>query len=29
MAVLAGKRAARRQNCAPAAGKSTLNQLEC
>jgi hypothetical protein len=28
MAVLAGKLAARRQNCAPVAGKSTLNRLE-
>ena len=28
MAVLAGKLTARRQNCAPAAGKSTLNRLE-
>jgi len=28
MAVLAGKLTARRQNCAPVAGKSTLNRLE-
>jgi len=28
MAVLAGKLEARRENCAPAAGKSTLNRLE-
>src|SRR6188768_1971356 len=28
MAVLAGKLAARRKNCAPVAGKSTLNRLE-
>ncbi len=28
MAVLAGKLAARRRNCAPVAGKSTLNRLE-
>ena len=28
MAVLAGKLAARRENCAPVAGKSTLNRLE-
>src|SRR5689334_24505279 len=28
MAVLAGKLAARRQDCAPVAGKSTLNRLE-
>jgi hypothetical protein len=28
MAVLAGKLSARRQDCAPAAGKSTLNRLE-
>ena len=28
MAVLAGKLAARRQNCAPVAGKSTVNRLE-
>jgi hypothetical protein len=28
MAVLAGKLAARRKDCAPAAGKSTLNRLE-
>jgi hypothetical protein len=28
MAVLAGKLAARRKNCAPLAGKSTLNRLE-
>jgi len=28
MAVLAGKLAARREDCAPAAGKSTLNRLE-
>jgi Transposase DDE domain group 1 len=28
MAILAGKLAARRQGCAPAAGKSTLNRLE-
>ena len=28
MAVLSGKLAARRQDCAPVAGKSTLNRLE-
>ena len=28
MAVLAGKRSARRKDCAPLAGKSTLNRLE-
>jgi len=28
LAVLAGKRRARRENCAPLAGKSTLNRLE-
>jgi len=28
MAVLAGKLAARRQDCAPVAGKSTLNRVE-
>src|SRR5881275_525273 len=28
MAILAGKLAARRENCAPVAGKSTLNRLE-
>ena len=28
MAVLAGKLTARRKNCAPVAGKSTLNRLE-
>jgi hypothetical protein len=28
MAVLAGKLAARRKDCAPAAGKSTLNRLK-
>ena len=28
MAILAGKLAARRQDCAPVAGKSTLNRLE-
>src|SRR5215216_1714919 len=28
LAVLAGKLAARRENCAPLAGKSTLNRLE-
>ena len=28
MAVLAGKLAARREDCAPVAGKSTLNRLE-
>jgi hypothetical protein len=28
MAVLAGKMAARRSDCAPLAGKSTLNRLE-
>ena len=28
LAVLAGKLAARRKNCAPVAGKSTLNRLE-
>jgi hypothetical protein len=28
MAMLAGKLAARRQNCAPVAGKSRLNRLE-
>src|SRR3954447_13871495 len=28
MAILAGKLAARRSNCAPLAGKSTLNRLE-
>jgi hypothetical protein len=28
MAVLAGKLIARRKNCAPVAGKSTLNRLE-
>jgi len=28
MAVLVGKLAARRRDCAPAAGKSTLNRLE-
>ena len=28
MAVLAGKLAARRSDCAPLAGKSTLNRLE-
>jgi hypothetical protein len=28
MAVLAGKLTARRENCAPVAGKSTLNRLE-
>src|SRR5450759_2750932 len=28
MAVLAGKLAARREDCAPLAGKSTLNRLE-
>jgi hypothetical protein len=28
MAVLAGKLEARRQDCAPVAGKSTLNRLE-
>jgi hypothetical protein len=28
MAVLAGKLAARRKDCAPVAGKSTLNRLE-
>jgi hypothetical protein len=28
MAILAGKLAARREDCAPVAGKSTLNRLE-
>ena len=28
MAILAGKTAARRSDCAPVAGKSTLNRLE-
>lgn len=28
MAMLAGKLVARRKNCAPVAGKSTLNRLE-
>jgi len=28
MAILAGKLIARRKNCAPEAGKSTLNRLE-